>query len=104
MKKYTYICDMASIHIMVDGGSLYFDNHFGDGIYNVYLCKKKEVPKRAEFQGQFIISKEGWLMKLDCSFEEKDKQYKFPKGRYFVYLNEETCDFYIYRLDDMGAK
>jgi len=89
---------MACLKIMVPGGSIFFDNHFGDGIYDVYICKEEEIPKKAEFEGHFTIFKKGWIMRSDC--DNKGKLYKFSKGRYFVYLDHDTCAFYIHKIDE----
>ena len=95
MKRYDYICDSASLKILADGGEILYFNHFGDGIYDVYICRKKDLPMMAYPQGKFIIVKEGWLMKYDCSYDDKDKQHKFSKGGYSVYLDYRTCTFFI---------
>jgi hypothetical protein len=99
MKRYEYLCDAGSLRILVDDGIIHYYNNFGDGIFDVYICKKEEVPKMAQFQGQFIISKKGWLMHCDVDWDDKPKRYKLTKGIYSVYLDCETCDFYIYKLE-----
>ena len=98
MKRYSYMCDMGSMKVMVEGGSIFFSNDFGDGEFKVFVCKQKEIPKDTDFRGHFTIFKEGWLMYCDCDNEQK--QHKFSKGRYFVDLDKDKTTFYIYKVDE----
>ncbi len=97
-KKFEYMCDMGSIKIMLKGGSLFFMNDFGDGIYDVFICKEKDIPKKSDFKGHFTIFTEGYLMASDCDNDQK--MYKFTKGRYFVSLDLDKTTFYIYKVDE----
>ena len=103
MKKYNYLCDGGSLRIFVDEGTLFYSNGYGDGIFEVYICRRDEIPKKTQLQGSFIIVKEGWLMFYDCynhnDLVNKGKQHKFTSGIYSVYLDCETCTFYIYRVE-----
>jgi hypothetical protein len=98
MKKYYYECDMASLKIMFDSGSIFFSNGFGDGVYEVYVCEEKGVPKKAEFLGHFTVLKKAWIMRYDCS--NRGKIHTFTEGRYFVFRDNETCKIYIYKNDN----
>lgn len=98
MKKYCYICNIGCLRIIADSGTLFYENHFGDGIFDVFICKKAEIPKIAQFQGCFTVAKEGWLMLSDCGeddLEDPQEQHKFGRGNYSVYLNHKTFTFYI---------
>jgi len=92
---------MGSIKIMLKDGAFFFMNNFGDGIFNVYVCEEKDVPKHmkteCEFKGHFTIFTKGWLMYSDCDNEQK--QHEFDKGRYFVDLAPDGTTFYIHKQD-----
>jgi hypothetical protein len=102
--KYEYdcSCDMGSMKIMLEGGSIFFSNDVGDCDFKVIICEESKIPRnRTDFKGHFTLFKEGWLMAYDCSVEEYNKLHTFEKGRYFVYLDKKDgTTFYIHKADE----
>ncbi len=104
MKTFEYMCDMGSIKILFtddkdkEQGSCFFMNRFGDGVFNVSVdLSENHEYTQGEFLGHFTVIGNAYLMYSDC--DNENRQYKFPKGRYFVHLINDT-DFYMYKYDE----
>jgi len=85
----SYGADMGSVKIGTDDVSLFVDNDFGDGYFNVDISLKKiEPPKDMEYKGHFTVLKKGvvHVYAYDCN---DMIIYTFKKtGRYFCYAKD----------------
>lgn len=101
---YSMVADIGCIAIENKGLRIFFENGFGDGMFDCVVSDKDDkglyercFKDKAKFVGSFEVgsNSDAWLLDYDCG---GNRVHKFSDGKWFVYNEEGTV--YVEYVDN----